>query len=107
MMALLSLVVVSAFEAAGAILVVAMLIVPGATMLLLTHRLPWVLAGTVAHAAISSLVGFHIALWLECSVASAMVVAGGGLFLMAWAWLLICQSTRKLQMPSPDSLPTP
>lgn len=80
----LSIVVVSAFEAAGAILVIAMLIVPGATMLLLTHRLPRVLWGTVIHAALSTLIGFHLAMWLECSVAAAMVVAGGGLFLLAW-----------------------
>lgn len=84
LMVALSIVVVSAFEAAGAILVIAMLIVPGATLLLLTHRLPWVLAGTVLHAAISTLVGFHLAMWLECSVAAAMVVAGGSLFLLAW-----------------------
>jgi manganese/zinc/iron transport system permease protein len=80
----LSIVVVSAFEAAGAILVIAMLIVPGATLLLLTHSLPRVLWGTVIHAALSTLLGFHLAMWLECSVAAAMVVASGGLFLLAW-----------------------
>jgi manganese/zinc/iron transport system permease protein len=84
LMSVLSVVVVSAFEAVGAILVIAMLIVPGATLLLLTHRLPLLLAGTVVHSAISALVGFHLAMWLECSVGAAMVMAGGGLFMLAW-----------------------
>ena len=39
-MSLLSVVVVSAFESVGAILVVAMLILPGATAHLLSPRLP-------------------------------------------------------------------
>lgn len=40
LMAMLSVVVVSAFEAVGAILVIAMLILPGATATLLSHRFP-------------------------------------------------------------------
>ena len=28
--------------------------------------------------------GFHLATWLDCSIASAFVVAGMGLFLLAW-----------------------
>ncbi|MBM3848323.1 MAG: metal ABC transporter permease, partial [Verrucomicrobia bacterium] len=86
LMCVLSITIVSAFEATGAILVIAMLIVPGATMLLITDRLERVLIGSVAHAALSALLGFHLALALECSVAAAMVLAGGGLFALAWLW---------------------
>ena len=84
LMAVLSVVVVSAFESVGAILVIAMLILPGATASLLTHRLPAVLSLTVLHAALSSALGVMLALWLECSIAAAMVVMGGVLFVLAW-----------------------
>lgn len=84
LMAMLSVVVVSAFEAVGAILVIAMLILPGATASLLAHRLPRIMALSVAHAAGSALLGLHLAVWLECSMAAAMVVMGAALYAAAW-----------------------
>ena len=84
LMAVLSVVVVSAFEAVGAILVIAMLVLPGATALLLTDRLPWMHLLAVAHAALSAVLGTHLGIWLECSLGAAMVVAGSGLFALAW-----------------------
>lgn len=85
LMCWLSVVVVSAFESVGAILVVAMLILPGATASLLCTRLPWIFFWIVVQAAITAVAGLHLALWLECSTAGAMVVAGCGLFGIAWA----------------------
>jgi len=84
LMSWLSVVVVSAFEAVGAILVIAMLIIPGATASLLTKRLPWMMGLTIVHAAVSSVLGLHLAIWLECSVAAAMCVAASGLFVVVW-----------------------
>jgi len=84
LMCWLSVVVVSAFESVGAILVIAMLILPGATASLLATRLPVVQTLTVFHAAVSSVAGLHLAMWLDCSTAGAMVVAGSVLFLGAW-----------------------
>jgi len=84
LMSVLSVVVVSAFESVGAILVIAMLILPGATASLLSQRFPVVLELSVVHAVLSSVLGLHLALWLECSIAGAMVVMGGMLFCLAW-----------------------
>jgi manganese/zinc/iron transport system permease protein len=84
LMCVLSVVVVSAFQSVGAILVIAMLILPGATAFLLTHRLPWMLALSVVHAALSAVLGLHLGIWLNCSIAGAMVVAGAALFALAW-----------------------
>ncbi|MBM3870194.1 MAG: metal ABC transporter permease [Verrucomicrobia bacterium] len=84
LMAALSVVVVSAFEAVGAILVVAMLILPGATATLLSQRLPVMLGLTVLHAALSSVLGIHLGVWLNCSLAAAMVVAATVLFMLSW-----------------------
>jgi len=86
LMAMLSVVVVSAFEAVGAILVIAMLILPGATATLLSNRFPVMLGLTVLHAALSSVLGLHLGVWLDCSLAAAMVVAATGLFVLAWVF---------------------
>lgn len=84
LMCWLSVVVVSAFESVGAILVVAMLIMPGATASLISQRLPVIMLLTVLNAALSSILGIHLATWLDCSTAGAMVVMATFLFCLAW-----------------------
>ena len=102
LMAMLSVIIVSAFEAVGAILVIAMLILPGATASLLAYRLPPMFGITVIHAALSAVGGIHLAAWLKCSEAGAMVVAGSVLFALAWVFspsqgLLLRWFGRKLE----------
>lgn len=84
LMAMLSVVVVGAFEAVGAILVIAMLILPGATASLLSTRLGVIHLLTLAQALICALAGVMLGVWLDCSIAAAMVLAGTGLFVLAW-----------------------
>jgi len=84
LMSILSIVVVSSFDSVGAILVIAMLILPGATAHLLTQRLPVILWLTVVYALLSSVLGLHLARWIDCNIAAAMVVAGAALFVLAW-----------------------
>lgn len=107
LMSLLSVVVVSAFESVGAILVVAMLILPGATAHLLSARLPMIMGLTLLHAALSTILGFHMAKWLDCSIAGALVVAGMGLFVLAWIFGihdgLLGKWLRRRQVQEPDS----
>jgi manganese/zinc/iron transport system permease protein len=97
LMSWLSVVVVSAFESVGAILVIAMLILPGATGTLLSERLPVVMLWTVISSAISSFVGIHLATWLNCSMAGAMVVVASGLFVLAWCVSPLDGLGRKLR----------
>lgn len=89
LMGLVSLVVVASFEAVGSILVVAMLVLPGATGLLLSDRLPWVLGIVGVFALVSSVAGFHLAYWLNVGFGPGMVVAGFGLFCLAWVWHVV------------------
>lgn len=84
LMAALSVTVVSAFESVGAILVVAMLILPAATAYMLTDRLPRMLALSALHGVLSAALGLHLSIWLDSSIAGAMVVAGTGLFGLAF-----------------------
>ncbi len=94
LMAALSIVVVSSFEAVGAILAVAMLIVPAMFAAQLTFHLPTRFVLTAIHSVVSSLLGFHLAVWLGCSTAAAMVVVGAVLFLAAWALTSIKRKPR-------------
>jgi len=85
LMAALSIVIVSVFEAVGAILAVAMLVVPPMFAAQLSDRLPVRFALVFVHAALSSVLGYQMSVWLNCSPAGAMVVAGALLFVAAWA----------------------
>lgn len=84
MMGVLALVIVCAFEAVGAILAVAMLIVPPMFAAQLSDRLSMRLVLTLVHACVSSLAGLHLSMWLNCTAAGAMVVAGAGMFAVVW-----------------------
>lgn len=84
LMCWLSVVVVSSFEAVGAILVVAMLILPGATASLLSNRMIPIFLIVILHAALSSVTGLHLGYWLNIPIAGAMVVVGAWLFTLAW-----------------------
>jgi manganese/zinc/iron transport system permease protein len=89
LMGALALVVVSAFEAVGAILAVAMLIVPPMFAAQVSDRLPVRLGLTILHAALSATIGLHISVWLNCSAAGAMVVAAALLFVAVWMASLV------------------
>jgi manganese/zinc/iron transport system permease protein len=67
----------------GSILVVAMLIVPGATAHLLTDRLGWMLAWSVVISILSSVYGYVLAFELNTSVAGMMAVVAGAQFALA------------------------
>ncbi|MCB2229985.1 metal ABC transporter permease [bacterium] len=77
LMTMVSLTVVAAFESVGAILVVAMLIVPGATAYLLTHRLSVMLVLSGVIGAASAIGGFFAASAIDASISGAMAVVSG------------------------------
>jgi manganese/zinc/iron transport system permease protein len=83
LMVAVSIVIVSVFEAVGAILPVAMIVVPPMFAAQMSDRLPARFAWTAVHALASSLVGYQASIWLDCSPAGAMVVAGALLFVGA------------------------
>ncbi len=108
MMCVLSLIVVSAFEAVGAILVIAMLILPGASAYLITHRLPRMIALSIVHAVISTLGGVHLAVWWNCPTSACMVLVGSALFAIAWfisakPWQRIDTEIEAPSLPTSES----
>ncbi len=84
LMAVLSVVVVGAFTSVGAILVIAMLILPAATSCMLSDRLWVMMLLSILHAFISSLGGVHMAVALQVPTAPVSVVAGAGIFAIVW-----------------------
>lgn len=83
LMGLVALTTVASFESVGAILVVAMLIVPGAAAYLWSDRLIAVLGLAAFFGMASAVVGYFLASLWNSSIAGAMVVVIGGIFLFS------------------------
>jgi manganese/zinc/iron transport system permease protein len=86
LMAVLSLTVVASFESVGAILAVALLIMPGATARLWTDRMPSMLTVAALHGVLATLLGYwlsHPAV-LDTSASGSISVAGFALFVGSW-----------------------
>lgn len=83
LMGLVSVTAVSAFESVGAVLTVAMLVVPGATAHLLTDNLVKMLIIGVVVGILSAAGGYGVALVFNSSISGAMTVVAGLLFTLA------------------------
>src|SRR5690554_4294623 len=84
MLGLLALTVVVALQAVGIVLVVAMLITPGATAYLLTKRFGHMLWLSVAVTAVASMVGVYASYYFDVSTGGAVVLAQGAAFALAY-----------------------
>ncbi len=85
-LAVVSLTTVAAFETAGSVLVVALMITPPAAASLLTNKLPSMLVISGLFAAISAVAGFYLGLYLDISPTGPMSSASGLLFLVVLAF---------------------
>jgi manganese/zinc/iron transport system permease protein len=90
LMTLVAATTIAAFESVGSILVIAMLIVPGAAAHLMTDRLGWMLGISVVFAILSALLGHLSAITIpplfgfrDTSTAGMMAMAAGVLFVFA------------------------
>ena len=84
LMGITSLTTVAAFEVAGAILVVALLIVPTASMYLVTKCLKRLLSYNILFGIITSISGYYTSFLLNSSMAATMVTIAGLFFLVAF-----------------------
>lgn len=84
LMGAVSLTTVVAFEAVGAILVVALLVVPAASAYLLTESLPKMLWLAAFFGVVSAVGGYYLAVWIDGSIAGAMSVVAGLCFVVAF-----------------------
>ena len=84
LMSLVSVTAVGAFDAVGAILVIALMIVPPATAYLLTDRLSTMLILSSLTGAVSAVCGYGVAIKFDASIAGAMATMTGFTFLLAF-----------------------
>ncbi len=80
LMSVSSVTIVGAFDAVGAILVVALMIVPAATAYLLTNNLKKMLILSVVFGVISAIAGYWLAFLLNASIAGSMATVLGIIF---------------------------
>lgn len=83
LMLLLSFAVVAALQTVGVILVVAMLVTPASTALLLTNRLHFALMIAALFGFLSALMGLFFAILFETTPGPAMAVTATGFYLLA------------------------
>ena len=84
LMGMLSITTVAAFDSVGAILVVAMLIAPGASAYLLTDRLLTMLFLSAFLGVLSAISGYYVAAWWNVSISGSMAMMAGVLFVLAF-----------------------
>ena len=84
LLSLLSITAVIGLQTVGIILVVAMLITPGATAYLLTDRFDKMIILAVISSVISSLLGVYISFWLDVGTGGSIVLVQTFIFLSAF-----------------------
>lgn len=81
---LLALTIVSAIQAVGVVMVVALLVTPAATASLFTHRLPRIMLAGALLAVLAALVGLYASYYANVASGATIVLALTGLFLLAF-----------------------
>ncbi len=84
LLGVLALTAVVALQVVGVVLVVAMLIIPGATAYLLTDRFSRMLILAPAISAVCSVVGIYISYWADAASGGMVVVAQGAVFALVY-----------------------
>jgi manganese/zinc/iron transport system permease protein len=99
LMGMVAVTTVGGFTAVGAILVIALLIVPPVTASLLTHRLPFLIGLSVGIGVVGALVGFWLAKIWDVSISGMIATVHGGIFgltlLFAPSQGLVAQTLRR------------
>jgi manganese transport system permease protein len=86
LLGVLAVTAVVALQVVGVVLVVALLIIPGATAFLLTERFGRMLVIAPATAAASAVVGIYLSYWLDVASGGMIVLVQGVLFTLAFVF---------------------
>ncbi|WP_417872236.1 metal ABC transporter permease [Xanthomarina gelatinilytica] len=110
LMTMASITTVGAFDAVGAVLVVALMIAPAASAYLLTTDLKKMLGLAIAFGVFSAISGYWLAHWLDASIAGSITTMLGILFLIIYLFApskgLIAVMYREKQQRTEVSLLT-
>lgn len=109
MLGLLALTAVVALQAVGVVLVVALLITPGATAYLLTDRFSRMLLIAPTIAAVCALIGLYASYYLDTASGPMVVLANGATFTLAYLFSPhhgLLTTRRRPATPTADAVPT-
>lgn len=84
LMTLTSITAVASFDSVGAVLVVALMIVPAAAAYLWTTRFSLMFAYSVLFSVIACITGYYLAKWMNVSISGSMAVMTGVIFLLSF-----------------------
>lgn len=111
LLALLALTTVTSLQTLGILLVVAMLVVPGATALLLCRRFGSMLAVAASSAAASALIGVYASYWFDVATGGSIVLAQSAQFALAYLFAPVKGMVPRLRQrrlrPPADQLHRP
>ena len=109
LLALLAVTIVAALQAVWVILVVAVLIIPGATAYLLTDRISRMLVLAPTLAAASSIVGVYTSYYTDASTGGVVVLAQGAVFAIAYLFAprqgVVTAAVRRSRATSVEVIP--
>lgn len=83
LLAIIAAIVVASFQIVGAVMSVALLVLPAATALQLSGKLPTVLKLVALHAILSAVGGLYLASQVNCNFGAAVVLCGAVWFVIA------------------------
>lgn len=86
LLGLLAVTAVVALQVVGVVLVVALLIIPGATAFLLTERFGRMLVIAPVSAAASAVIGIYLSYWIDVASGGMIVLVQGVLFVLAFVF---------------------
>ena len=93
LLALLGVTIVTAIQAVGIVMVVALLVTPSATAYLLTRRFHHMILASVGVGALSALLGIYLSYYLDVASGAAIILVATALF---FATLAVTGPVRKL-----------
>ncbi len=94
LLALLGATIVTAIQAVGIVLVVALLVTPSATAHLLTRRFHHMIFASAALGALSALLGIYLSYFLDVASGAAIILVATALFFVAFAGRGLAERSR-------------
>ena len=101
LLSLLALTIVASLQAVGVILVISMLITPGAIGFLVTKRFSWMLTVAITVAVSSSMFGVYLSFFLDASTSACIVLVQSLIFLIVFFSIVANNSVRRIQRSLP------
>jgi manganese/iron transport system permease protein len=103
LLALLGITIVTAIQAVGIVLVVALLVTPSATAHLLTRRFHHMMLASMGLGSLSALLGIYLSYYLDVASGAAIILVATAQFFMVFAARTLAGRNRSGEVDQPES----